>query len=231
MGQINIYNSKVFDYRKNMNSFVAKYVKSNTNILDVGCSTGVLGKYLKKSKKATVSGVDVANTAIIQAKKVLDEAFCVDIERENSLAFKEKSFDIIICADILEHLLDPLSILKKLKKYLKDDGYFILSIPNIANLKIRSNLLFGKFEYTKIGILDNTHIRFFTRNTAIKLMQNANLIIKKIDYIPCFSFLLLKDRYIKKYRPLQKIKYFLTRLRPTLFCSQFIIIARKNDLP
>ena len=77
----------------------------------------------------------------------------------------EKYFDIIVFADILEHLKEPLEVLKRYKKYLKDDGYIIISIPNIANWKIRFKSLLGRFEYNEYGILDSGHLRFFNEKS------------------------------------------------------------------
>jgi hypothetical protein len=127
-------------------------------------------------------------------------------------------------------LQDPLSALKKLTPYLRDDGIFILSIPNIANIKIRWDLLMGKFDYTDSGIMDNTHIKFFTKKNAEKLVVDAGLEIEKIDYTVGFNFLLLRDEYIKGSTFLQDLKYHLTKLIPALACSQFIIVASKNNV-
>ncbi len=223
-----IYNQKTSVYKESLNFYIAKYIELNKKILDVGCASGKLGAYLKKEKNAIVVGVDISKIAIDQATKVLDETYCLNIEKDN-LPFVKNSFDIIICVDILEHLFNPRKTLKKLKHYLKNDGYFVLSIPNIANIEIRLNLLLGKFNYQRTGILDNTHIKFFTQKTAKGLVQSAGLKILKIDYTPGFSFFFLRHKYIKNSPFLQKIKYFLCKIWPTLLCCQFIIIAKKND--
>jgi 2-polyprenyl-3-methyl-5-hydroxy-6-metoxy-1,4-benzoquinol methylase len=222
------YNKKARLYEENINMYVVKHVDANKKILDVGCSVGELGKYLKRYKNAEVYGIDISNKAIQKATKILDGAFVVNIDTDK-IPFAKKKFDEIICADVLEHLYDPVSVLKKLSSYLKDDGIFILSIPNVANIKIRLNLLLGRFDYTDKGILDNSHIRFFTRKTVNKLIKDSDLILQKYDYTPGFSFFLFRNLDENNIVSLRhRMKYFLTSLIPSLFCAQHIVIARKK---
>ena len=93
---------------------------------------------------------------------------------------------MIICSNILEHLYDPCGVLKTLFPYLKKDGRLIVSLRNIANWTIRLKLLFGKFEYERIGILDRSHIRFFTLRTAKRLIKDAGYRILSLDVNPNF---------------------------------------------
>jgi len=224
MRQQEIFNQKVDLYKDNLNELVVEQVGFGKKILDIGCSGGRLGQYLKKHKKATVFGIDIASKAIKRAKKNLDKACLLNIETD-TLPFAERSFDIIICADVLEHLYQPLLVLRKLKSYLKDSGVFIFSIPNVANIEVRWNLLWGRFDYQQIGIIDESHLRFFTKKTAIKLVSDAGLKVVKMDYSPGFSFFFLQGR-IMKLKLLRKLQYRLAKLAPKLFCAQFIIVAK-----
>lgn len=176
MNQQEKYNKKTDLYAKGINQYIVDLVEPGKTILDVGCGSGKTGEYLKKEKKAIVVGVDISRPAIEQAKKVLDEAYCLDIEKE-AFPFAENRFDIIICGDVLEHLIDPLEMLLKLKKYMKSDGYILLSIPNVANIIIRFNLFLGKFNYQPSGILDETHLRFFTLKTVRAMLGKAGLAV------------------------------------------------------
>ncbi|MCX6816286.1 MAG: class I SAM-dependent methyltransferase [Candidatus Beckwithbacteria bacterium] len=219
-----LFNHKTRLYKNGLNESIIKYVDFNKKILDVGCCEGTLGKYLKQHKQAVVFAIDISSQAITQAQKNLDQAFTLNIETDR-LPFPQKSFDVIICADILEHLFDPLAVLKKLKPFLKNNGIFILSIPNIANIKIRWNLLLGRFYYQKDGIMDDSHVRFFTRKTSQKLVADAGLKILALDYSPGFEFFFLKGRVLK-IKILKTLLYQLTKLSPSLFCAQFIIVAQ-----
>jgi 2-polyprenyl-3-methyl-5-hydroxy-6-metoxy-1,4-benzoquinol methylase len=90
------------------------------------------------------------------------------------LPYKEY-FDFIICGDVIEHLRDPQNVIRRIYKWLKPHGIFVASIPNIRYWRILRDLfIFGKWEYEEAGILDNTHLRFFTRNSFLKILQTEN---------------------------------------------------------
>lgn len=218
------FDNKVDIYGQGLNKLVAKYVGFDKIILDVGCCQGRLGQYLKDSKRATVYGIDVSNRAIKLANKCLEVAYLLDIETDD-LPFPKKSFDVIICADILEHLRSPVEALIKLKAYLKDGGWFVLSIPNVANLEVRWNLLWGNFDYQKSGIMDDSHLRFYTQKTVRKLLTDAKIKIVKIDYSPGCSFFFLQGRVLK-WKFMRNLHNWLTKISPSLFCAQFIIVAK-----
>ncbi len=177
-----IYEKKFGVYKDYLNPYLLEHVPKKSFILDVGCSNGLQGKYLREKKGCIVYGVDISRQAIKEAKKNLDKAEIVDIEKDN-LPFKEK-FDVIIFSDILEHLAYPEKVLSKLKKHLKKDGLVAAAIPNVANLKIRLHLLLGKWDYQELGILDKTHLRFFTKRTARQLFEDSGLKIIKEDWSP-----------------------------------------------
>lgn len=220
-----IYNDKVVDYQDGFNWKLAEYVPVNKKILDIGCATGNMGKYLIEQKNATVFGLDISSKAIEQASKVLNKAVCINVEKKD-IPFKEL-FDVILFGDVLEHLYDPAGILNKVKRNLKKNGLVICSIPNIANVEIRLRLLLGNFDYADFGILDRSHIRFFTLKTIKQIFQKTGYKIKKIDYFP-FSFILFKEKYAKKYPFMRKIKYMLASIYPPLFASTFIIVAKRE---
>jgi len=130
-------------------------------VLDVGCNTGYLGKDLIEKKKCYVFGIDYSKTAIDVAKKYLNKVKVVNLEKySNNINDK---FDVIIFADVLEHLKFPEKTLNIYKKLLNPNGVILASIPNIANINTRLKLLLGNWNYTDSGILDETHLKFFTK--------------------------------------------------------------------
>lgn len=161
-------------------SIVKEVTKKNALVLDVGCSEGYLAKYLKNSK---VYGLDYNEKAIQEAKKVCVDAKVIDLNNLDLLPetiFDGKKFDYIIFADILEHVLFPEEVLKYFKKFLKDDGRIIISLPNVALWRIRINLLFGSFDYTEYGVLDSTHLHLYTFDSVPELIKNSGLKLEKI---------------------------------------------------
>ncbi len=142
-------------------------------VLDLGCATGKLGRKLRELNKASVLvGAELFKPAADEAAKYYDIVYQGDIEMLN-LTYNDY-FDVVICGDILEHLRDPWRIVDNIYTWLKNGGILVTSIPNIRYWRIlRDVILHGKWEYTDAGILDNTHLRFFTRRSFIKLLRNA----------------------------------------------------------
>jgi 2-polyprenyl-3-methyl-5-hydroxy-6-metoxy-1,4-benzoquinol methylase len=150
-------------------------------VLDAGCGSGATGQYLKNHLQATeVVGIEMNADMAKQAKTILDRVIVGDVQ-QIELPFDQHYFDCIICADVLEHLYDPWSVLFKLENYLKDTGCLLLSVPNIQHWSMIAKLLAGKWDYQEEGILDNTHIRFFTRRSIKELIQRVGFQIEKIS--------------------------------------------------
>lgn len=131
-------------------------------ILDVGCGNGVFGARLKKRGARRVVGIEINSEAAQIAKQNIDKVIIANIEND-SFELDKNSFDIIVFADSLEHLKDPWFTLKKMKEYLKRNGYFLISVPNVRYYKVLLPLIFrDEFKYEEDGILDVGHLRFFT---------------------------------------------------------------------
>ncbi len=181
--KISLYRQKHNTYFSNTRHDLIELIPQNRNkILEIGCGTGATLIALKKLGKADyVSGVDIVD---LNQKEELDKFICCDIEKEvSSLPFANDFFDIIICADILEHLIDPWKVVKELKRYLKKDGILIASIPNIREIKTMLKIFFkGDFLYENEGILDKTHLRFFCKKNIIDLFKKNGYTIEKITY-------------------------------------------------
>jgi len=156
-------------------------------VLDVGCGTASTGKALEK-KGYEVWGIDNSHEACMLASKHITKALPADITDFRAIDenFKNKVFDHIIFADILEHVADPWGVLKHYYRYLKPDGRLIVSLPNTAAWTKRFRFLFGSFDYEDTGIMDRDHIRFFTMKSAKEMIKDAGFTIIKIDYIPYF---------------------------------------------
>lgn len=149
-------------------------------ILDVGCGAGGLSATLKARQTAEIHGVEIVEQAAAHARHHLDHVWNCGIE-EALPQLPDGHYDCIVIADVLEHLLDPLFVITELKKKLTSNGKLIASIPNIQNWGVLSELLQGKWDYRSEGILDRTHLRFFTRKSVQELFWGAGLRIARLS--------------------------------------------------
>ncbi|HNW59349.1 MAG TPA: methyltransferase domain-containing protein [bacterium] len=149
-------------------------------VLEIGCGTGETGELLKKEYGVVfVTGVDIENAAIEVARKKLDDVYLANIE-EVDLPLELQSYDLILLGDVVEHLIDPWNVIKKLRLYLRPHGYLLISIPNIQHWRNIVNLILGRWEYSGSGMLDIAHLRFFTKDTILRLLEDAGFCIQMI---------------------------------------------------
>ena len=174
-------NTSMPQYFQNIRDDIVSLVPDDAiDILEIGCAAGMTGNELKKKSGIYVAGVELDHRAAVEAKKVLDEVVEGNIETLK-LPFKEKRFDCILFADVLEHLIDPLAVLKKTRKLLRANGTVIASIPNVQYLGLVNQLVEGNWTYQDEGILDRTHLRFFTYHEIVKLFDEAGYRISSIN--------------------------------------------------
>ncbi len=172
----------------NSHTRVIRYLREHLHtspghVLEIGCSEGYFGAALKDDGH-TVWGIETNAIAAASAEGVLDlvfrdsiEAFLLDEEH------LERRFDAIIFGDVLEHLLDPARILREVAARLTATGMIITSVPNVAHERVRMMLLEGRWEYAPTGIMDNTHLHFFTRDSLVDLFNAAALSIRRFSPI------------------------------------------------
>ena len=217
------YQLKRFKY--NSHYWILKLVPDTERplrILDVGTADGYLGAILKE-RGHYVAGVERDPRLAEKARPIYDRFYQVDVD---GFDFPDRhEYDFIIFADVLEHLRDPEAVLRRCFASLKDDGKIIISVPNIANFVVRLNLLFGRFEYRDLGILDRTHLRFFTLKTLTRLLQESGLNIRQIVATPIPLQLVWSVTNRHFFAPLHYCHYLLVRLWKTLLAYQFVVQA------
>lgn len=184
-------------------------------VLDVGCAEGNISEKLLLHD-CEIVGIEIDEKSAQKAKKYCNEVIIGDIESIKLNERYENYFDIILFADVLEHLKEPLDVLRMFKFYLKDEGYIMISLPNIANWRMRLKLLLGNFDYDDYGLLDKTHLRFFNVKGVKKLISDADLEIVNFD---------VSLNGIKKF---PKLFYSISVKWPNLLAYQFLIIAKKK---
>jgi SAM-dependent methyltransferase len=162
-------------YLEEVNFEIARNIGRPRTVLDVGCGRGVNGQ-LAHDKGAYVVGIEQWKPSVDAARARLDEVIEADIEQDDSArALGDRRFDLVLFGDVLEHTRDPMSVMNRFLPFLEDGGHVIVSLPNVAAWTVRLGLLAGKFEYAQSGILDETHLRFFTRQTAVRLVERVGL--------------------------------------------------------
>ena len=169
-------------------------------ILDLGCGTGALGKALKQRQKCHVTGIELNKQAHEAALKNIDVCLCDNLNRYDPL-LNSARYDCIIFADILEHLVNPWGVLNKYVKVLSENGHIIASFPNVAHPNISQNLKRGLFRYEPAGILDITHLRFFTKTSIFGTFYGAGLKIVRCNSHPSSD---------------NPIQYLITAIKPHL---------------
>ena len=147
-------------------------------VLNVGCGFGLMGKRLRDERGIEVTGIENQEEAAGIARGNIDELIAGDVENLK-LPFEPGYFDCVVYGEILEHLKDPWKVLREHVYYLKKGGWCIASIPNIAHYSIIKGLLSNKWEYKPSGILDKTHLRFFTINGIRKMFKDAGYTIEE----------------------------------------------------
>ncbi|NJK70713.1 MAG: class I SAM-dependent methyltransferase [Thermales bacterium] len=157
---------------------------SAKSLLDVGCSTGVFGKLAKeKTSIQKVTGIELNKEEAKTAKTNLDTVYTGTFE-DNAKKLKKGGYDIISFNDVLEHLIDPYDMLHRAKPFLSKNGYILASIPNVRYIKNLLKYNFKKdWQYEDLGILDRTHLRFFTKKSMIRMFQECGYEVNRIEGI------------------------------------------------
>lgn len=157
------------------------WIDDGKKILEIGCASGVQTRYLREQRHCHVTGVEINPEAADLARPYCDRVIVGSIEDAELVgALEPGEFDVITFMDVLEHLNDPGATLKRIGKLLASTGTVVASIPNIAHAAICWELAHGRFDYQKYGLLDDTHVRFFTKKGVLKLFADAGFEVAEL---------------------------------------------------
>lgn len=164
---------------------VVRLVGENKRVLEIGSGPGSITRLLTMVSKCRVTALDIDAESIAKIEPYCERAYQVDL---NSAAWpnilgKENTFDVLVAADVLEHVYEPLTVLKTMKGFLNDDGYMVISIPHVGHSVVHACLLEEDFEYGDFGLLDRTHIRFFGIKNIQSLFEDAGLKIVHAEFV------------------------------------------------
>ena len=176
--------NKVYDWKElgASHHFCLDAVPDNSRVLEFGTATGYMTRILKEEKGCRVTGFEYSPEAAERAAPYCDRVIVGDIEDFSLWEGLEPVYNRATFADVLEHLRDPVRVLAQTRHILAPNGSVIITLPNIAHWTIRRDLLRGRFDYADYGIMDKTHLRFFTEKTFRAMIAEANFTIDVLDY-------------------------------------------------
>lgn len=164
----------------NTHANVIRMVGHSQRVLELGPASGYMSRVLREHDCAVV-GIELDPELASQAAEICERVIVGDLDViDLGAELADDSFDVIVAADVLEHLKDPLGALQRLRPFLRRDGYIVVSLPNVAHASVRLALLQGRFQYRELGLIDRTHLRFFTHDTIRQLFDKAELAIVQI---------------------------------------------------
>ena len=201
---------------------------TGSRILDVGAATGMLGRTLQ-GKGYVLDGLEPNPSWAETARPFYREFVAATLDGAPDAFLRDH--DAVVCADVIEHLPDPEASLRRLLGLQPDGSLLIVSVPNVANLWVRLNLLAGRFDYQERGILDRTHLRFFTRSTFVALLRGLALEVRRVEATPIPLNLVspLFERSLAG-RALHRSLAGTTRVLPRLLGFQLLALAVKRPL-
>jgi methionine biosynthesis protein MetW len=211
---------------------IASMIPAGSRVLDVGCGTGSVTRIVRELCKAEIVGVEPDGD---RARRATERGIDVHVGfLTPELIGRLGRFDFVVFADVLEHLADPLQMLELAKAALGKDGHVVASVPNIAHWSVRLDLLRGKFDYRSCGIMDATHLRWFTQKTARGLFTAAGYDV--VGYRATAGLTLSDnvDRRPWRWIPAatrERMLRWASRRHPALFGCQHVIKARVIQRP
>lgn len=185
-------------------------------VLEGGVSSGYFAELLVRAGRR-VDGIELDPLAAERARRVCDRVWVGDLQQID-VDELDGPYDLLLFGDTLEHVPDPVAVLRALATTLRPGGTLVVSIPNVANWAVRLGLLAGRFRYTDRGILDRTHLRFYTRRTVVEMIEESGFAVD--DVVGTIPVPLLHAER------LCRVAHRLGNLRPSLFAYTFVVTAR-----
>lgn len=207
---------------------IVNMIAPNSKVFDVGCAAGYFGEYLFKEMNCEMVGLDINPVHIAESQKTgaYKALFNINLD-DDAVNLDEYNgyFDYILLADVVEHLYNPQKIIAKLKPLLNPNGRILFSIPNISHACIKLKLLNNLFEYTQYGLLDSTHIRFFTLDSIIKMFNNLEMQIEDMQFVYYGESTFDQKNNVAKF-PKDIIKYI--QSTPQSYIYQYILAVKPS---
>jgi 2-polyprenyl-3-methyl-5-hydroxy-6-metoxy-1,4-benzoquinol methylase len=196
-------------------------LNSSSSILDIGCASGQTGRKIKERQDCTIQGIEINKEAASEASKYLDEVITSPIELALP-SLPNNEYDCVLLLDVIEHLVSPEQVLLQVHEKISKDGHLVICVPNIGHWTIIQGLLEGKWDYEDQGILDRTHLRFFTYDSLVRLITNSGFKI-----IAQGSTKIERDPPEKILKAIEIVSDNSDRLKNQSKSYQFIMLCKK----
>ncbi len=184
VGASHVYLRSISQDQRTSLSVIASYIHAGTSVLDLGTGSGALGSYLNGQLQCDVDGVTYNEKEASLARPYYRRVDVADLDSDQWVdAFRAHSYDFIVCADVIEHLKQPETVLHRCRNLLKPDGKLLISVPNAAYCGLIAELMEGDFSYRDEGLLDRTHLRFFTRKSLCDFLEQSGWHCMQVDTI------------------------------------------------
>jgi 2-polyprenyl-3-methyl-5-hydroxy-6-metoxy-1,4-benzoquinol methylase len=198
---------------------VLTHSRPGDRIFEGGVSSGYFARVLVEQGRV-VDGAEIDPVAAAEARAVCERVVEGDLQQLD-VAELAPAYDVLLFGDTLEHLPDPPALLRRLRPRLKAGGVLVTSIPNVANWSVRLRLLLGSFRYTDRGLLDRTHLRFYTRRTAVEMLAEGGF--EAVSVTATVPVPGVRSAW------LGRVAHRVGNLWPSLFGYTFVIVARPAD--
>ncbi len=225
---LHVYHRDIQADERSSLSVVASHIHPGSTVLDLGCGTGAIGRHLaQRGDGVVIDGLTLSTPEAELAAPYYRQVEVTNLDDADlTRLFGHGAYDAIICADVLEHLDDSTRVLQQCRTLLAPAGRLLLSIPNTAYVGLIAELMCGEFRYREEGLLDQTHLRFFTRRTLERFLHQCGYVIEQLDSVerslPASEFRAAFDAL-----PPAVARYLLAL--PDALAYQFIVVARPSD--
>jgi trans-aconitate methyltransferase len=203
-------------------SLLMRLVPPKRRVLELGCATGYLSGYMETALGCRVTGLEFDAASADIARTRATEVFTADLDAPDALdpARANAPYDVLFAAAVLEHLKDAPGLLRRVRPLLTDDAHVIISLPNIAHWQVRLSLLRGQFNYSSYGIMDRTHLHFYTTTTGRALLDDNGYRVEAFHVAGSGLQNLLNARARRKHgQPARPIL-------PSLLAYELVYVAR-----
>lgn len=222
-----IYRREIRTGERTSLSVISSLIAAGSRVLDVGTGAGALGQHLQATKGCQMDGVTVNAAEAKELGSAYQQVVTADVEVCDLQAlFENRTYDHVVCADLLEHLRSPSRVLESCRGLLKPGGSLILSVPHVGYSGLVAELFNGDFRYRKEGLLDATHLRFFTRSSLMKLLSEHGWTVRRVEAI-ALDLYDSEFKYPPDALPPEVARYLAGR--PDAETYQFVVEALPSD--